>query len=290
MGAIHGLETNAVITSSPHHSASYDCIVIGAGFAGLVAARDVSQLTRARVLLIEARDRIGGRTWTARVDGENIEMGGTWVHWNQPHVYNELHRYELQRNLKSSAGTLNPTVQFYKPAGCLTQSHCPAEFNEKCERTATKFVQIDGFDSRSLMPYPHDPLREPALWKRFDHLSVRERLDQMIDVPQEDRDQFESLVNTIGSAPGTAVSFTEFLRWYALGGHSLAGTFELAGIYKLGNGGMTSLALSILDDFHGDVMLHTVVEEICHGVDGVIVKTRSGETITAKTVISTIPL
>ncbi|KAI9035797.1 amine oxidase [Aspergillus affinis] len=40
-------------------------------------------------------DRIGGRTWTAKTLGEEIEMGGTWVHWSQPHVYTELHRHEM---------------------------------------------------------------------------------------------------------------------------------------------------------------------------------------------------
>lgn len=30
------------------------------------------------MLLLEARDRIGGRTWTLQVDGERFEIGGTW--------------------------------------------------------------------------------------------------------------------------------------------------------------------------------------------------------------------
>lgn len=58
----------------------YDVIVIGAGFAGLVAARDLSK-ENLSVLLIEGRDRIGGRTWTAKELGEEFEMGGTWIHW-----------------------------------------------------------------------------------------------------------------------------------------------------------------------------------------------------------------
>lgn len=61
----------------------YDVVVVGAGFAGLIAARDLSQRHNLKVLLIEARDRIGGRTWTAKVL-EDLEMGGAWVHWGQP--------------------------------------------------------------------------------------------------------------------------------------------------------------------------------------------------------------
>lgn len=81
-----GLSTDAVTSSTTRTSGRYDVIVIGAGFAGLIAARDLSRLHGLRVLLIEARDRIGGRTWTAKELGEDIEMGGTWIHWSVAHV------------------------------------------------------------------------------------------------------------------------------------------------------------------------------------------------------------
>jgi lysyl oxidase-like protein 2/3/4 len=77
----HGLETDSVVASSQHVRDKYDAVVIGAGFAGLIAARDLSKTHGLSVLLVEARDRIGGRTWTSRELGEDIEMGGTWIHW-----------------------------------------------------------------------------------------------------------------------------------------------------------------------------------------------------------------
>ena len=78
-----GLETQSVVasTNSSVLKGSYDVIVIGAGYAGLIAARDLSTIGGANVLLVEARDRIGGRTWTTSVFGENLKMGGTWLHW-----------------------------------------------------------------------------------------------------------------------------------------------------------------------------------------------------------------
>ena len=54
-----------------------------------------------KVLLLEARDRIGGRTYTASIDAHLYEMGGTWVHWSQPHVYREMSRYGLTSLLQS---------------------------------------------------------------------------------------------------------------------------------------------------------------------------------------------
>jgi monoamine oxidase len=59
---------------------TYDVVVIGAGFAGLVAARDLTEQGK-RVLIVEARDRIGGRTWYRPFadTGFSIELGGNWV-------------------------------------------------------------------------------------------------------------------------------------------------------------------------------------------------------------------
>jgi len=54
-------------------------IVIGAGVAGLTAARDLAA-DGARVTVLEARDRIGGRIHTNTSWGIPVEMGAAWVH------------------------------------------------------------------------------------------------------------------------------------------------------------------------------------------------------------------
>jgi len=55
-----------------------DAVVIGAGLAGLTAAREL-EAAGASVLLVEANDRVGGRTITRRVGGVPVEMGGQWI-------------------------------------------------------------------------------------------------------------------------------------------------------------------------------------------------------------------
>lgn len=55
-----------------------DVVVIGAGVTGLVAARRLSEAGRS-VAVLEARDRVGGRTWSDTVDGEWFELGGQWI-------------------------------------------------------------------------------------------------------------------------------------------------------------------------------------------------------------------
>ncbi|MCD1145204.1 FAD-dependent oxidoreductase [Kocuria sp. LUK] len=55
-----------------------DVVVVGAGPAGLMAARTLAAAGRS-VAVLEARDRVGGRTWSRTVDGAFLEIGGQWV-------------------------------------------------------------------------------------------------------------------------------------------------------------------------------------------------------------------
>jgi monoamine oxidase len=74
-----------------------DVVVVGGGFAGLTAARDLGATGRS-VIVLEARDRLGGRTWFRELGetGVEVELGGTWF-WRDahPHLAAEIARYGL---------------------------------------------------------------------------------------------------------------------------------------------------------------------------------------------------
>ena len=73
----------------------YDVVVIGGGFAGVTAARDCRK-NGYKTLVLEARNRLGGRTFSTEFAGHKVELGGTWIHWTQPFVWAETQRYGLK--------------------------------------------------------------------------------------------------------------------------------------------------------------------------------------------------
>ena len=58
--------------------ASVDVVIVGAGFAGLSAA-DRLVNSGVSVLVVEGRDRVGGRSFTGEVAGVKVDLGATWV-------------------------------------------------------------------------------------------------------------------------------------------------------------------------------------------------------------------
>ncbi len=62
----------------PASTRTADVIVVGAGFAGLAAAKSL-RAAGLEPLVVEARDRVGGRTCPGSIAGLTIDLGGMWV-------------------------------------------------------------------------------------------------------------------------------------------------------------------------------------------------------------------
>ena len=59
----------------------YDSIIIGAGVAGLSAARTLVDAGKTNIAILEAGDRVGGRVLTAETPrGVPIDLGASWFH------------------------------------------------------------------------------------------------------------------------------------------------------------------------------------------------------------------
>ncbi len=72
-------EESATPTTTTQAESPSQVIVIGAGIAGLAAAQQL-KADGFEAIVLEARDRVGGRIWTDRSLGVPIDMGASWIH------------------------------------------------------------------------------------------------------------------------------------------------------------------------------------------------------------------
>src|SRR5262245_52880494 len=88
-GAVTGSIAASVSSAeaAPSRRIRADVCVVGAGFAGLAAAYRLKQ-AGANVVVLEARKRVGGRSWSVRMkDNTFVDFGGQWVGSTQERFY-----------------------------------------------------------------------------------------------------------------------------------------------------------------------------------------------------------
>jgi monoamine oxidase len=256
---------------------SYDVIVIGGGFAGVIAARETAR-GGAKTLLLEARDRLGGRAWTHRWNETDIELGGGWVHWHQPHVWSEITRAGLTVELGEDAQVSGWFVGDERHSGTLPERDVIAE------RGWNQFVE----GVEEALPLPHDPLFASDRLARFDSQTIAERMDEL-DLDDEERDVLAAELESLAHGRLSDAGAVSVLRWHALSGGSLALTQQAGGRITFRDG-TQSLVQAIASGAEFETRLSTPVQAVTQLQGGIEVHTRAGETLPARLAVVAVPL
>ena len=96
---------------------SPEVVVVGAGISGLYAAKKLAE-RGVKVLVLEARDRVGGRTWSTRLGNGTFDLGGQWIGPDQKRVNALADELGLERFPTFCDGTkvleVNGKISTYK--------------------------------------------------------------------------------------------------------------------------------------------------------------------------------
>ena len=250
----HGAEIN-------DNAGDYDVVIIGGGFAGATAARELS-LRGHRTLLLEARPQMGGRVFTLPIDDHNIDLGGTWIGWSQPHVWSEVMRYGLTIDESASA----------KAERAIWLSN-----NQRTEGAVGDWGGIvqratDAFyaPAKSAFPRPFDPLFSNSA-HALDGVTAAEAIAEL-ELGETERTLMMALASVNAHAPAEFSSYLDQLRWIALGDFNIWNLLSNLGRYRI-RGGATHLLKQIIDDSGAEIRTDAPVSHISqedHGVGQII--------------------
>ncbi len=262
----------------PTHEA--DACIVGAGYAGLTAARRLTGAGKT-VVVLEARDRVGGRVWTQPYDGFRLDLGGTFIGPNQDAVHKLVSEFGLETFPTHYEGEKVITVegQARRYAGLIPKLNALAVAS-----LGIGMTRLDAMAKRV-------PLDDPWLdsrCRRWDQQSAGAWLARHAHVPLGRHLLGATVRGTMCADPGE-VSLLHVLYLIRSAG-GLNNLLSTKGGYQQDQlvNGAQSIANRMADELGLSLCLDTPVRSITQDDDGVTVHA-GGATVRASRVVLAVP-
>ena len=241
-----------------------DVIVVGAGLAGLRAAERLRE-GGASVRVLEARDRVGGRTVSQDIGGVRFDLGAQWTGPGQERVAALIKRLGLHTHPQHVAGRKVLEVQgkvstYKRSIPSLSTMHL-LELERTIRRVDRMTARID----------PDDPLSSPGApgWdaqtvETYKHSILSSKVRGLVD----------AMVRVVFGSEASELSLLYFLYYLRLGGGLMRLVETRGGAQEtLLVGGMPQLAEGMAAGLGDDVQLNAPVARIVQDGEGVHVTT-----------------
>lgn len=239
-------------------STSASVLVLGAGIAGLAAARALTEQGRS-VIILEARNRVGGRMWTDSSLGVPLDLGASWIHGVNG---NPITKLAKQFGVKTVPTDDENSIMFNADGS----EHSDVEWEE----TESLFEEI--YEEVALMQ--EETESDTSLQDAFD--AVLSEYD-LSDEQMRRLNYYAYLGTSLEyGADMNDLSLWEWDQDEEFGGEEV--------IFPGGYNQITNVLAKGLD-----IRLETVVKTIRYGDDGVVVETTAGDFVADQAVV-TFPL
>lgn len=278
---------------------SCDVVIVGGGFAGVTTANRLAQ-EGVKVLLLEARDRLGGRTKTESfTQGLKLDVGGQWIGPGQDYILRMVQHYKVPtfdsfdqglNIIESERNQDNPTFHTYQARPGLTNKAAFQMF----KATALDFSALyDGLDKLAKTVNLEAPWATPnAEWLDSQTLESWMGSQKALGIKSIDeriKALFRSVIAMIFGADPKRLSLLHAL-FYIKSGGGLDSLINVTGgaqqtRFKYGT---HSLLEKIAEPILGSVRLNEPVQTIRQNETGVEVFSATLR-VRAKRVIVTLP-
>ncbi len=232
-----------------------DVVIIGAGVAGLTAANELRKAGLS-VVVLEARDRVGGRLWTDVIDGAMLEIGGQWVSPDQDALKETIVELGLETYRRHREGD----SVYIGPDGALTR-FTGEIFPVKPETEREMVRLIEKLDAMVAEIDPDRPWEHPDA-EELDRISF----ESWLAAETADQEARDNIALFIAGAMLTKPAYA-FSTLQALLMAASAGSFShlVDADYILDErvvGGLQRVPLLLAERLGGDVMLEQPVHTI----------------------------
>jgi monoamine oxidase len=243
-------------------STNFDFIVIGAGYAGLTATRQLLKAGKS-VKLLEARERVGGRVHTQQFEGFYLDMGGTWVGPTQDKIYELIREFGISTFPTYDEGKstliMNGKTKNYK--GLIPPLPIPS------------LLSLDGAIKKMTKLSKSVNLQEP--WEtpeamKWDSMTLQTWMDKQMSFDTA-KNLFKIAVETIWAAHPNEISMLHAL-FYTKSGTDLDTLMNIKGGAQEERvlGGAMSVALKMAESFpENTIQFNTPVKAIVQDGDKV---------------------
>ena len=257
---------------------TFDVVVIGGGFAGITAARELQKFGYSAVVL-EARDRIGGRVWTSELEGHKVEMGATWVHWFQPYIWAELIR----------SGLALHEDPFLPPITVWVEGE-PQEleferFRAILQDVWSRFAGDTAMGHLMELPYSLDKLEN---CDSLDAKTIQDVIDEL-DLEPLEKAVFAAEISVQSNAAPEDVSYLSQLRWWSISGWDVGLMVDCLARYKTDKGN-SALIEHMAERAKLDIRTEAPVRSVDQSGTLAVTTTRDDRQFKSKKVVCALPL